>query len=177
MSNTDTPFVYSDNVIEFVTVAVQTCIMLEHSQEQDKNTFLEQLIQVLPLLYFKTRILKRPEQEIDGYNELYVAEEDYISVMNGIQHHLSEEDTYIKAYADKGRYTGETMSGSISEDIADIYQELKNMAGNYQTQFEDIMESAVLTCLEAFYEHWGEKLLNAMRALHLLLEANRWEEI
>jgi len=30
------------------------------------------------------------------------------------------------------------------------------------------MNDALVACLEAFGEHWGQKLLNALRALHAL---------
>lgn len=30
------------------------------------------------------------------------------------------------------------------------------------------MNDALVVCLEAFTEHWGQKLLNALRALHAL---------
>lgn len=42
------------------------------------------------------------------------------------------------------------------------------MAAAFQTGQEEVMNDAVLACLVAFREHWGQKLLNAMRALHAL---------
>ncbi len=56
----------------------------------------------------------------------------------------------------------------ISENLADIYQELKDFAANYQIGEDEIMETSLQTCIEAFAEHWGQKLLNALRALHSL---------
>jgi len=32
----------------------------------------------------------------------------------------------------------------------------------------DVMNDALAACLEAFTEHWGQKTLNALRALHAL---------
>ncbi|MPN56745.1 hypothetical protein SDC9_204437 [bioreactor metagenome] len=54
----------------------------------------------------------------------------------------------------------------ISENLADIYQELKDFAANYQLADTDVMNDALVTCLETFGEHWGQKVLNALRALH-----------
>jgi len=56
----------------------------------------------------------------------------------------------------------------VSENIADVYQELKDFAASYQLGEVDIMNDALVVCLEAFGQHWGQKLLNAMRALHAL---------
>ena len=40
------------------------------------------------------------------------------------------------------------------------------MAAAFQTGEEAIMNDAVLICRQAFDEHWGQKLLAVMRALH-----------
>ena len=56
----------------------------------------------------------------------------------------------------------------ISEGLADIYQELKDLAAAFQTGEEPIMNDAVVLCREAFDSHWGQKLLAVMRALHAL---------
>ena len=54
------------------------------------------------------------------------------------------------------------------ENIADIYQEIKDLACNYQTREEAVMNDALVTCLDAFEQHWGQKLLNVLRPLHAL---------
>ncbi|HRU64180.1 MAG TPA: DUF5063 domain-containing protein, partial [Paludibacteraceae bacterium] len=48
----------------------------------------------------------------------------------------------------------------------------------YQLADVDIMNDALVTCLVTFAEHWGQKLLNAMRALHALkyTEENKLEK-
>jgi hypothetical protein len=56
----------------------------------------------------------------------------------------------------------------VSENLADIYQELKDFAANYQLADVDTMNDALVVCLQAFGEHWGQKLLNSLRALHAL---------
>ena len=52
--------------------------------------------------------------------------------------------------------------------MADIYQELKDFAANYQLCETDIMNDALADCLTAFAEHWGQKAVNTMRALHTI---------
>ena len=64
------------------------------------------------------------------------------------------------------RYSDEPITAFISENIADIYQEIKDLACNYQTREESIMNDALVNCLEAFEQHWGQKLLNVLRPLH-----------
>ena len=66
------------------------------------------------------------------------------------------------------RYSDEPITAYISEDIADIYQEIKDLACNYQTSDERVMNDALVHCMDAFDEHWGQKLLNVLRPLHAL---------
>ena len=161
-------YVYRQDVIEFVTIAVQTCLLLEHVYEQEKAEFIEKLLNYLPLLYAKTRALEKPEQELDGYPQRFVSEEDYQYVAEGVKEILGDDDVYLEVFVEDMRYSAEPISAFVSENLADIYQELKDMAANYQQQEESVMNDAILACLEGFYEHWGQKLLNAMRALHAI---------
>ena len=50
----------------------------------------------------------------------------------------------------------------------EIQVELKDFAANYQTVDTDIMNDALVYVLQAFGEHWGQKLLGALRALHAI---------
>jgi hypothetical protein len=56
--------------------------------------------------------------------------------------------------------------------LADIYQELKDMAAAFQTGDEPVMNDAVVLCREAFDTHWGSKLLSVTRALHEISDAS-----
>ncbi len=67
---------------------------------------------------------------------------------------------------DQGIYTDEVQTAYISEGLADIYQELKDMAAAFQTGEEAVMHDAVVLCREAFEIHWGRKVLAVLRALH-----------
>lgn len=161
-------FVYQDATIEFVTASAQTCLLLEHTAETDKETFIEKSLYLLPLLYLKTHILQVPDTLLDGEPQHFVAEEDYNYVRLGVQRVLGSDDAYIEVFVEDMKYNDEPVTAYISENMADIYQELKDMAASFQTGQEEVMNDAVAACLIAFREHWGIKLLNAMRALHVL---------
>lgn len=166
--NLSVHYVYSPEVIDFVTVAAQTCLFLERLEETDRRTFLEKTGKLLPLLYLKTRMLRLPEQELDGDVQRFVTEEDYNLVQCAVASLLGSDDAYLEVFVEDMRYSDEPVTASIAENIADIYQELKDLAANFQTENEAVMNDALLSCLEAFREHWGQKVLNALRALHVL---------
>ena len=161
-------FVYQDATIEFVTVATQTCLFLEHSAEYERHDFIEKILCLLPLLYLKTRLLKEPEALLEGEPQHFVQEDDYNYIQAGVKNLLGTDDAYLEVFLNDIQYSDEPITAYISENLADIYQELKDMAAAFQTGQEEVMNDAVLACLTAFREHWGQKLLNAMRALHAL---------
>ena len=168
MENSNTHFVYQQPAIEFVTVAVQVCIYLEKVSEHEREEFLDKLLSLLPLLYLKARLVPKADLELDGYTEQFVTEQEYEDIRQAIALQLGSDDTYLEVYMEDMRYSDEPITAFISENIADIYQELKDLACNYQTQNECVMNDALVACLEAFEQHWGQKLLNVLRPLHAL---------
>jgi hypothetical protein len=114
----------------------------------------------------------KAEQELDGYSEQFVTEQEYEAVRESIAGLLGSDDSYLEVYMEDMRYSDEPITAFVSENIADIYQEMKDLACNYQTQNESVMNDALVACLEAFEQHWGQKLLNVLRPLHALSLSN-----
>lgn len=162
-------YVYQQDVIEYVTVGVQYCLCLEKAEEQDRYSLADNLTKILPLLYFKARALHKPEEEMDGFVEQFCTEGDYNSVIQTVKRLLGSDDSYLEVMVSDMRYSDEPITAFISENLADIYQEMRDLALNYQTGQVGVMNDAVLASLEAFSEHWGQKLLNVLRALNYLL--------
>jgi hypothetical protein len=50
--------------------------------------------------------------------------------------------------------------------MTDIYQDLKNFLLLYQTGTNDVMNDALWECRLNFESYWGQKLVNALRAVH-----------
>lgn len=167
MSTNTTHYVYQEPVIEFITVAVQLCLFLEKG-EHEKADFLDKMLCMLPLLYIKARLVPRTEEEMDGFPEQFVSEMEYDMLRQSIAQIVGSDDAYLEVYMEDMRFSDEPITAYISEDIADIYQELKDLLCNYQTQEESVMNDALVTCLEAFDQHWGQKLVNVLRPLHAL---------
>ena len=176
MSAPNTHYVYQEPAIEFVTVAVQLCLYLEQAAEHEKADFIEKMLCLLPLLYLKARLLPKATEEMDGYPERFVTEQEYEDLRQFIAQKLGSDDAYLDVFVDQGIYTDEVQTAYISEGLADIYQELKDMAASFQIGEESIMHDAVVLCREAFDAHWGQKLLAVMRALHALSRDNEIEE-
>ena len=165
-------FVYSDATVAFVTAAAQTCLLIEQCADHEREEWREQLLRLLPVLYLRTRLLEPAETIMEDEPQRFVTEEDYTFALVGIRNLLGQDDAYLDVFVDQGVYTDEIQTNYISEGLADIYQELKDMAAAFQTGDEAIMNDAVVLCREAFETSWGRKLLSVLRALHEISDAS-----
>ena len=70
---------------------------------------------------------------------------------------------YHAAYVLKNvaRKTDLIAASNLAEGM-DLYLKTENL---------QVMQDSVIACVESFHMHWGQKLLNAMRALHSLVES------
>ncbi|MFZ4724676.1 MAG: DUF5063 domain-containing protein [Paludibacter sp.] len=170
MTTDDLPnhFVYSKSVIEFVTVAAETCLFFEHAAEFTKVDFVQKTVKMLPLLYLKASLIDAPQAVYDDQTERFVTEEDYQFVREQLEQLLGSDDSYLEVFHPDMALSDTPIAAFVSENLADVYQELKDFAANFQLGDVDIMNDALVACIEAFGEHWGQKLLNALRALHAL---------
>lgn len=158
--------VYSPAVVEFVTVAVRFCAFLENLEAVGKHEFASTAVKLLPLLYVKATLLPENEPVLDEELETYVDEEAYAFVAGGIEHILRDSDTYLEVFLRDMKYSETPISANISEDLADIYQDVKDFACVYETGMEENMNDALYVCADHFKSYWGQKLVNVLRALH-----------
>ena len=159
-------YIYQDSTIAFVTAAAQTCLLIEKINEHERDEWLEQVARLLTVLYLRARLLEETETMMEDEPQRFVTEEDYNFALVGVREFLGSDDAYLDVYVDRGVYTDEVQTSYISEGIADIYQELKDLAAAFQTGEEPVMNDAVVLCRQAFFEHWGRKVLSVLRAIH-----------
>lgn len=151
--------------IEFITVAVETCSFLEQAAEFEKEDFSSRILKLFPLIYLKFKLLettKSPEFEA----QRFVTEFDYERIRCSIFEILQEKDDFLDVNTEAMQLSESPILTSVSEMIADVYQELKDYVLACQFGDEQAMENAFLVCAEGFKEHWGEKLLKILLALH-----------
>lgn len=165
-------FIYQDSTIAFVTAAAQTCLLIEKCSEYTRDEWREQMLRLLPVLYLRARLIESAEPMMEEMPQRFVTEEDYNYALIGMRELLGQDDAYLDVFVDQGIYTDEVQTAYISEGLADIYQELKDLAAAFQTGEEPIMNDAVVICRQAFFDHWGRKVLSVLRALHEISDAS-----
>ncbi len=164
--------VYSKNVVEFVTVASEYCNSIEHVSKNTAETNLQILQKLLPLLYLKAAMLPETERVLDEDLEKYVSELDYNMLNQKWLQLLNEYDSFYEVFDPSIQFGQETVTASISENLLDIYQDLKNFVISYSIGNEEVMNDALVECIEHFEEFWGQQLVNVLRAVHMLVYSN-----
>ena len=161
--------VYSKNVIELITVANEFCSFLERSEEIESSDFLGRLQKLLPLLYLKASLLPEFEIEADDELEKFVTELDYNLIQQKVLHHTGAGDDYQEVFLSGMQFSESTLTASIAENVADIYQDMKDLVLSFRTLDEEVMEQALSESQNNFAHFWGQKLVNSLRAVHNLI--------
>lgn len=158
--------IYQHDVLEFVQVAVQFCSQLEQAQGQTKQELVGTLLKLMPLLYLKAQLLPRVESNGAFLPDDQVTEADYDFIRQNLYAILAQDDEYLDVSYDEMMQTDETRWKSISENLADIYQPVRNFLATYQQGVEDCMFDALWQVTDQFELYWGEALVDALRRLH-----------
>lgn len=169
--------VFMRDTVEFVTVAAEFCNYLERAGELNRKEFVETLLKILPLLYLKAQML--PNDERIGEEELedFVSEDSYEVLRITISDLLASQDTYLDVFVEEMKYSDTPVTKNISEDLADIYQDVKNFVYLFQVGINETMHNAIIDCKENFRNYWGQRLVNTQRALHeIAYNTNNEEE-
>lgn len=160
--------VFSKNVVEFVTVSVEYCAYLEGFTDASQKELTDKIIKLLPLLYLKASLLPDTEPVEDSEPEVAVTEDIYNHISSRLYGVYGKEDTYLEVFLEDMKYSETPISASVSEDLTDIYQDLKNFISIYERGVEENMNDALYACIENFKNYWGQKLVNVLGALHSL---------
>jgi hypothetical protein len=165
MGSTSDP-VYSRNVFEFVAVANEFCKYAEHASEIKGEEMLRIMQRILPLMYLKASLLPELEPFFEDGNEKFVTEADWNDLNKILKEKFGTANDYLEVFDEKINDSEGPVVSSISENMADIYQDMKDFLLLYQTGTGEVMNDAVWECRMNFENFWGQKLVNSMRAIH-----------
>lgn len=158
--------VYSRQVIEFVAVANEYCKYAGHASEIKGEELLKILQRLLPLLYLKASFLPEFTPYFEDGNEKFVTETDWTEIHDTFKKKFGSANEYLEVFDERMIESEVPVVASLAEDMADIYQDLKDFLLLYQTGTMEVMNDALWECRMNFESFWGQKLVNALRAIH-----------
>jgi hypothetical protein len=168
--------VYTKNTIEFVAVAKSFCDFLEQAGKVDKDKFVETMVRLLPLLYLKGTLLPEANEPADDYPESFATEFQYAAIADLVSSLLGEDDTYLEVFHQDIALSDGPLTANISENIADIWQDIYNFVETFRQGYDDAMNDALCVCRNNFAGFWGQSLVNVMRALHAIYYSEKTDD-
>jgi len=168
--------VFSKYTVDFARIALEFCVFVEKTKETDKKTFVDNLTKVLPLLYLKVSIIPEIKDNYESDLETKVDENFYSQVENNISNLLGDDNLYLETFHPDIKLSDSPVAVKISEDLADIYQDLGNFIAIFKNGNKETMNDSLISCIENFQKYWGQRLVNALRALHFIKYKSEIEE-
>ena len=165
--------IYDKNVIDFVTVGVEFCAFLEEETLPARGEWVDKMLKLLPLLYLKASMLPETTFLHDSELSTFVQEEDYTRVAVRVEEVMGDENIFLEVFMEEMKYSDTPVTSFVSENIADIYQDVRNFVSVYQFELAEQMNDALHQCVEHFHTYWGQRLVNVLRPLHALKTKGR----
>lgn len=162
-------YVYSSEMLEFVKAANACCAFLEELKGSEGRSFINDSIRHLSAVYSSFIVTGETEPVFESSTEPTVSEQEWSALFQKIAMILGPYNDTLRIAAENEFDRSEVVSHTVSEDMADVYQELRDFTSIYSRGMEELMNDAAWELMQRFNEHWGEKLLRALQALHQLL--------
>ncbi|MBS4014180.1 MAG: DUF5063 domain-containing protein [Bacteroidetes bacterium] len=163
--------IYSKAIIDFITVANEYCLFFEKVDKYSADDILQYFQKIAPLLYLKASILPFVDVTDESFNERFVTEEQWEEIFKALRTKFGPIDVYHTL-----NITNDSEESSLSDNMADIYQDLKDFVMLYQKPFEYSKENAVSEVRRLFHQHWGIRVVNALKTIHFTLYRNEIDQ-
>jgi Domain of unknown function (DUF5063) len=162
----------------FAGIANRFCSVVDSAANMERTDLLLKIYQILPKLIDEAISLPDvgPSDSDDPIEENSLpasrpnarqSKQEWSQLYNLLKDKLGDWDQYWQVFdptEDK-----EALSGTLADDVADIYRDLKEgltLRETHQAPSEDIVWSWRFS----FYSHWGKHAMDALLAIHFRLQ-------
>lgn len=166
---------YNDNedqttarpVLEMLTVANEYCLFFEKADTFQTEDILNYFRKIAPLLYLKASTLPTIHAADESFAERFVTEEQWEHVFKTLREKFADDDVYYTL-----DHNQDTQEASLSDNMADIYQDMKDFVMLYQKGTLTARENAVYQVVQLMISRWGPVLIDALRTCHVKVFKN-----
>ena len=156
----------SPQAYELKTLARNYCELVDRLDESNNN-WLKQVATLLPRLHAAVAALNLPEPKNGSYFDHGADLDARFELYSQLRQLLGDRDSYWMEF--DVAEDEQSMSGSLADDLTDIYCELKQ--GLLLVDGEP--ERAVEDWHKGYHLHWGQHLVDAERHLYGLRARNQ----
>ena len=160
----------SGGIVSLVGLGKEYCEKMESAFESTGNDMARDMLRYLPRLYMLIDELRLSfgDEEGEDTGAIYprLEEDQYDSVRLNLAALFGEYDTYLDASVEDMRYSDTPLAASISEQLADIYQELYNFTDTVRDAGSESLEEILSNLKYDFEEHLSNTICSALRAIN-----------
>lgn len=166
--------VLNTNSLAFIALCNEYCMAMENVRETSREEFLSQIVKLLPRIYISASDLRVPtlSEDVDAYLESALDEDYYESVRRGVENLLGVDDVYLEVFEEDMKYSDTPIGASISESLADLFQELFNFVETVKDAPQPMIEIALVAVKDDFVSYWSQTLCNVLRPLNHLINTS-----
>ncbi len=169
---------YAGAVNCFGSIAQQYCSLVDSRSALDKSEFLVRVYRMLPELISEASRLPLVSFSDDENEErdatirriraeTEMKQQEWGQLYHFLKEKLGDWDVYWMVF--NPRTDNEAIQGSLADDIADIYRDLKDGIGLKEANKVPACE-IIFEWRFGFTSHWGQHAVNALRTIHFLLQ-------
>lgn len=164
------------NELAFIALTNEYCHVAENCGNSSRHDFIGNLLKLLPRIYISAFDLPSQIALTDTEIDPYLSENQYDEIRNSINLLLAQDDVYLEVFEEDMKYSDTPIAVSISENVADLYQEFFNIVASVKDKDTSEQQDLLSICKENFNNYWGQTLCNVLRALHNVYCADLYDE-
>lgn len=160
------------NVLSFIGLANEYCVAVQNVYESEKEEFIAEMLKLLPRLYMSMNDVSIAIADYSDEDAValgnYIDEDYYENIRRHLEALFGVDDMFLETFEEDMKYSDTPIAVSISEYLADLFQELFNFVAVVKDSDGTQTQSALIECKENFEAFWSQKLCNVLRAINKL---------
>jgi hypothetical protein len=141
---------------------------MEKADKMPLHELLDGISESLMTIYQKTFTIPRFKTKYESETQKFLTEKKYNNIRLTIMSLLENKDEYTEILDPNHPTSQNIFQASLSEDLTDIYQDLYDFVQWHSIGTFESINDSLIECLNNFEKYWGVKLLNALRAIHII---------
>jgi Domain of unknown function (DUF5063) len=162
-------FIIKSEVKEYLESARLYCEFIESTIEIDSTDFLKGVRMLLLTLYQKALFLPLYDGDSNEDTDDLLGD-NYYKVVKLIGKKVGKTDFYLHMFDPTNSSDEKPVGGSLTDDLGDIYRDLKRALLQLDTNSEVAKEDALWSLHFLFRIHYGEHIMNGLYAIHFFLQ-------
>lgn len=166
----------NNNALAFTALGREYCEAVSSAATCTPSRFVATMLKLLPRIYITASDLQPSangllQDEEDSWLNPALDEQAYDGIRAGVAALMGEDDVFLEVFEEDMKYSDTPVAASISESLADIYQQLFDFLYTVADSTDEVADSAILAVRSSFREFWSQTLLNVLRAINHLWAA------